>query len=90
MNSKKITLLSTSSLLMLLLFSSHFVFSQEKNEIKKDTTEKHKISLRDSITGAIDISDLIYNARGFMPIPMIVTEPAVGYGGGLAILYLLP
>jgi len=90
LNSKKITLLSTSALLVLLLFSSHFVFSQEKNEIKKDTSEKPKISLRDPQTGAIDISNLIYNAKGFMPIPIIVTEPAVGYGGGMALLYLLP
>jgi hypothetical protein len=66
-------------------------YSQEKQDtsqtIKK---EKVKISLRDPQTGAIDISDMILNARGFMPIPIFVTQPAVGYGGGLAILYLLP
>jgi len=90
LNSKKINLHSGFSLLFLFFLTSHFVFSQEKNEVKKDTTEKPKISLRDPQTGAIDISDMILNARGFMPVPIIVTEPAVGYGGGLAILYLLP
>jgi hypothetical protein len=64
---------------------------EEKDKHKADQTEeKKKISLRDPETGAIDISDLIYNAHGFMPIPIIVTEPAVGYGGGLAILYFQP
>jgi len=63
----------------------------KKNQSKvKDTKKKKKISLRDPQTGAIDISDAILNARGFMPVPIIVTEPAVGYGGGLAILYFQP
>ncbi|PKF61845.1 glyceraldehyde-3-phosphate dehydrogenase [Psychromonas sp. psych-6C06] len=28
------------------------------------------------------------NATGFLPIPIIITEPAVGYGGGIAGLFL--
>jgi hypothetical protein len=90
LNSRKIDLPIISALLLFFLVSSHFAFSQEKTEVKKDTTEKYKISLRDPQSGAIDISNLIYNAKGFMPIPIFVTEPAVGYGGGLAILYLQP
>ena len=27
-------------------------------------------------------------AYGFLPVPIIVTEPAVGYGGGLTLVYL--
>lgn len=78
-----------------MFFASYSAYSQENSEAKKNTTEKPKkekvkISLRDPETGAVDMSELIYNARGFMPIPIFVTEPAVGYGGGLAILYLLP
>jgi hypothetical protein len=33
----------------------------------------------DSSTSAI-----FENPRGFLPIPIVVTEPAVGYGGGAA------
>lgn len=62
----------------------------QTNHNEKEQPEKKKTSLRDPQTGAIDISDLIYNAKGFIPIPIIVTEPAVGYGGGLAVLYLQP
>ena len=83
-------------LIVALLTVFQFVlFSQdEKLEIKETKTNKpqnkKKISLRDPQTGAIDISDLIYNAKGFIPIPFVITEPAVGYGGGLAILYFQP
>ena len=28
------------------------------------------------------------NATGFLPIPILITEPAVGYGGGVAGLFL--
>jgi len=71
------------------------LFSQDKKlEIKETKTNKtqnkKKISLRDPQTGAIDISNMIYNAKGFLPIPLVITEPAVGYGGGLAILYFQP
>lgn len=81
-----------SLFLTIVLFPVHFAYTQEEQTLKdeKSKDEKTKISLRDPQTGAIDISQMIYNARGFMPIPIIVTEPALGYGGGLAILYLKP
>ncbi|MRF92895.1 glyceraldehyde-3-phosphate dehydrogenase, partial [Klebsiella quasipneumoniae] len=28
------------------------------------------------------------NPYGFLPIPLVITEPAVGYGGGLFGLFL--
>lgn len=36
----------------------------------------------DPVDGQLDLSHYLATARGFLPIPMIVTEPAVGYGGG--------
>ena len=38
--------------------------------------------------GAFDISEYLATKYGFMPVPMIITEPAVGYGGGASLLFL--
>jgi len=40
--------------------------------------------------GQLDLSDFLANARGFLPIPIVITEPAIGYGGGLAGMFLRP
>ena len=37
--------------------------------------------------GKFDTSDWLLQHRGFLPVPIIVTEPAVGYGGGAALLF---
>ena len=37
--------------------------------------------------GAVDVSGFLNSTTGFLPVPIIITEPAVGYGGGLAIAY---
>lgn len=40
--------------------------------------------------GQFDLSYFLENPRGFLPIPIVVTEPAVGYGGGVAGMFLRP
>jgi len=37
--------------------------------------------------GALDMSEWLLDKKGFLPVPIIVTEPAIGYGGGLALLW---
>jgi len=37
--------------------------------------------------GKLDMSDYLASARGFLPVPIIITEPAIGYGFGLAVAY---
>ncbi|WP_370628193.1 BamA/TamA family outer membrane protein [Bordetella sp. BOR01] len=37
--------------------------------------------------GAFDVSDYLLNRKGVFPVPMIITEPAVGYGGGAMLMY---
>lgn len=49
---------------------------------------KWKFSLRDSLDHAIDFSDWILNAGGFVPVPYIITEPAVGFGGAIVPVFL--
>src|SRR4249920_2396952 len=40
--------------------------------------------------GQLDLSYFLENPRGFLPIPIVITEPAVGYGGGVAGMFLRP
>ena len=40
--------------------------------------------------GQFDLSYFLEDPSGFLPIPIIVTEPAVGYGGGGAGMFLRP
>ena len=40
--------------------------------------------------GQFDLSYFLEDPRGFLPIPIVVTEPAVGYGGGAAGMFLRP
>ena len=37
--------------------------------------------------GAFDASEWLLDKKGFLPVPIIVTEPAIGYGGGAALLW---
>jgi hypothetical protein len=38
----------------------------------------------------LDLSTFLETPRGFMPVPIVVTEPAVGYGGGGVGLFIRP
>ena len=42
---------------------------------------------RDPEDGRMDVSEWLLTRKGFLPIPIIVTEPAVGYGGGVALAF---
>jgi hypothetical protein len=48
---------------------------------------KKKISLKDPEDGAFDLSQFLLEANGVLPVIIPITEPAVGYGAGAAILY---
>ena len=41
----------------------------------------------DKEDGSFDLSDYLLLHRGALPVPIVITEPAVGYGGGLALAY---
>lgn len=44
-------------------------------------------TLVDPEDGMLDASDYLASASGFLPVPIIITEPAVGFGLGLAVAY---
>lgn len=41
----------------------------------------------DPTDGQLDMSNWLLEKKGFLPVPIIITEPAVGYGGGAALVY---
>src|SRR5688572_7038512 len=50
---------------------------------------KKKISLKDSLDQKLDLSDYIIDANGFVPVPIIITEPALGgFGFGLVPVFI--
>src|SRR5690348_985012 len=51
--------------------------------------QKKKVSMRDSLDGAFDMSDYLIEANGFVPVPVIITEPALGgFGFGIVPVFL--
>ncbi len=66
-----------------LLCVSHLGFSQE--EVKEQSV------LRDSLDNKLDASDFLMEANGFIPLPQLITEPALGgIGGVLAAVFIKP
>jgi hypothetical protein len=50
---------------------------------------KKPISFKDSIDSKFDLSDYIIDANGFVPVPYIITEPALGgFGGALFPIFI--
>jgi hypothetical protein len=49
-----------------------------------------KENMIDAEDGKVDISDYLASTTGFLPVPIIITEPAVGFGAGAAVVYFHP
>jgi len=67
------------------------VFAQEDTTIKSKSKVSSKANLKDTLDGKFDFSSFLIDAKGFIPVPFIITEPAVG-GLGLAVvpIFLTP
>jgi hypothetical protein len=53
--------------------------------------EKKKTSLKDTLDNKLDLSDYVINMHGFVPYPMIISEPALGsFGIALAAVFISP
>ncbi len=49
----------------------------------------HATSFTDPVDGQLDMGNyLAENAYGFLPVPIFITEPALGYGGGMMGVFL--
>ncbi|MGF6545404.1 hypothetical protein [Paraburkholderia youngii] len=42
--------------------------------------EKQPLSFTDPEDGKLDMSDFLIKYKGALPVPVVITEPAVGYG----------
>jgi hypothetical protein len=60
--------------------AGHRVTGQANGQIELDSAARSD-SLR---RPGFDMSHYLLKQKGFLPIPIIVTEPQIGYGGGLA------
>ena len=74
--SKLKSILTIIGLGILLIAHTHPVSAQHFKKNFIDTTDN-----------AVDLSNFLNSVTGFMPVPAVITEPAIGYGGGLGILY---
>jgi hypothetical protein len=53
--------------------------------------EQNKVSLKDTLDNKLDLSDYVINMHGFVPYPMIISEPALGnFGGALGLVFMSP
>jgi len=77
--------LLTCSLLLIQCMAGPVLYGQAADA--PESKEKKKLSFKDPQDGAIDLSQFLLEAHGVLPVLIPITEPAVGYGGGAALLY---
>jgi len=53
-----------------------------------ESTQTEELSFFDANDSMLDLSNYLSQVYGFLPVPILITEPAVGYGGGLSLVYL--
>ncbi len=70
---------------LLLLFLATSLFAQE---ISLESNSTKKASQFFTAEGDFDVSGYLSEAYGFLPMPTLITEPAIGYGAGVGLIYL--
>ena len=64
-----------------------FLLSTQVQAIEVDTNTSNEIQFFTE-EGDLDLSEYMSQAYGLLAVPIIITEPALGYGGGATLLYL--
>lgn len=62
-----------------------FIFACSLFSFQTTTAQKMHITTKDSLDGAFDLSDYIIYAHGFIVVPTVITEPALGGIGGAVV-----
>ena len=66
-------------------------FTTKDSAVLKVKPVKKKISLKDTLDHQLDFSDYLINMHGFVPWPVIISEPSLGnFGLALAIVFISP
>ncbi|HSC67516.1 MAG TPA: BamA/TamA family outer membrane protein [Cellvibrio sp.] len=62
--------------------------NEKQTEANKSAEAENGVSLFSEDDGWLDISEFIDQAYGFIPLAIPITEPAVGYGGALGLVFV--
>jgi hypothetical protein len=69
-------------------FNFYYAQAQEKQKQSNDSIKKKtKVSFRDPLDNAFDVSQFLLENKGVLFVPTLITEPALGYGGGGGLIY---
>jgi hypothetical protein len=49
--------------------------------------EEERSVFIDPLDGKLDGSEWLLDKKGFLPVPIVITEPAIGYGGGVGLMF---
>ncbi len=86
----KIFSITAVSIVISLVFISTFSFGGEHaddNGTEVDPSVRRSLFFSED-DGQFDISGFLSERYGFIPMPLIITEPAIGYGGGVNLMFL--
>ncbi len=67
--------------------SSAIVALSAAASVAAQAEEKAPLTFIDPSDGQLDLSDFLLKHEGALPVPIVITEPAVGYGAGLGLLF---
>ncbi|MDB4835151.1 BamA/TamA family outer membrane protein [Cyclobacteriaceae bacterium] len=75
--------------LLAFLFVGFVGFSQESDSIQNNSIDSiSSLSLlKDQQDGALDVSNFLATKTGFLPVPILITNPAVGYGAVMSVMF---
>src|SRR5689334_5905709 len=75
------------ALTLAMLFSTS---AQGQEQAAPEAKREGSARFFDPSDNQLDLSYFLENPRGFLPVPILITEPAVGSGGGAIGLFLRP
>ncbi len=79
----------SSRILSILLICSCLCVVLPIQAQETEPAKKQKLSFKDPEDGAFDLSEWIIEYSGFVPVPLIITEPALGgFGGALVPVFI--
>ncbi len=77
--------------LLFLIAGIHLPLNEARAQKKKIAKENRKQMMRDTLDGKLDFTHFLVDAHGFIPLPYIITEPALGgFGGAIVPLFITP
>ena len=73
--------------ILLLILTAGFVGATEEPEEETPEKESRWSKFVDDEDHSLDLSEWLQSSYGFLPVPLILTEPAIGVGLGAALAF---